>query len=118
MSDAFFRDLRLPEPAHHLEVGSGSRADQTGPTMIACEAVALRSRDRGMPEEINRLVADAITDLLWTPSPDPDANLLAEGVPAGKIDCIGNIMIDSFEMRRARIASLARTSCSAPCRPP
>ena len=60
----------------------------------------LRSRDRRMPEEINRLVTDAIADLLWTPSPDADANLRAEGVPAGKIDCIGNIMIDSFEMLR------------------
>jgi UDP-N-acetylglucosamine 2-epimerase (non-hydrolysing) len=39
MSDAFFRDLRLPEPAHHLEVGSGSHAEQTGRTMIAYEAV-------------------------------------------------------------------------------
>jgi UDP-N-acetylglucosamine 2-epimerase (non-hydrolysing) len=142
MSDAFFRDLRLPEPAHHLEVGSGSHAEQTGRTMIAYEQVCgrerpdviivvgdvnataacamvgaklcipvvhleagLRSRDRTMPEEINRLVTDAIADLLWTPSPDADANLRAEGVPADKIDCIGNIMIDSFEMLRERIES-------------
>ena len=56
-----------------------------------------------MPEEINRLVTDAISDLLWTPSRDADANLLAEGIPAEKIDCIGNIMIDSFEMLRAKI---------------
>ena len=53
-----------------------------------------------MPEEINRLVTDAIADLLWTPSPDADENLRAEGVPAEKIECIGNIMIDSFEMLR------------------
>jgi UDP-N-acetylglucosamine 2-epimerase (non-hydrolysing) len=142
MSDAFFRDLRLPEPAHHLEVGSGSHAEQTGRTMMAYEAVCgrdrpdvivvvgdvnataacamvgaklcipvvhleagLRSRDRTMPEEINRLVTDAIADLLWTPSPDADVNLRAEGVPAEKIDCIGNIMIDSFEMLRERIES-------------
>jgi UDP-N-acetylglucosamine 2-epimerase (non-hydrolysing) len=63
----------------------------------------LRSRDRRMPEEINRLVTDAIADLLWTPSKDADANLIAEGVPAHKIACIGNIMLDSFEMLRARI---------------
>jgi UDP-N-acetylglucosamine 2-epimerase (non-hydrolysing) len=63
----------------------------------------LRSRDRRMPEEINRLVTDAIADLLWTPSKDADANLIAEGVPAQKIDCIGNIMIDSFEMLREKI---------------
>lgn len=140
MSDAFFRDLHLPEPAHHLEVGSGTHAQQTGRTMMAYESVCeqerpdaivvvgdvnataacamvgaklwipvvhleagLRSRDRRMPEEINRLVTDAISDLLWTPSPDADANLLAEGVPASKIECIGNIMIDSFEMLRERI---------------
>jgi UDP-N-acetylglucosamine 2-epimerase (non-hydrolysing) len=65
----------------------------------------LRSRDRTMPEEINRLVTDAIADLLWTPSADADANLRAEGVSAEKIDCIGNIMIDSFEMLRERIAA-------------
>jgi UDP-N-acetylglucosamine 2-epimerase (non-hydrolysing) len=65
----------------------------------------LRSRDRRMPEEINRLVTDAIADVLWTPSPDGDENLLAEGVPAEKIDRIGNIMIDSFEMLREGIQS-------------
>jgi len=63
----------------------------------------LRSRDRTMPEEINRLVTDAIADVLWTPSEDGDENLLAEGVPAEKIDRIGNIMIDSFEMLRETI---------------
>jgi UDP-N-acetylglucosamine 2-epimerase (non-hydrolysing) len=51
-----------------------------------------------MPEEINRLVTDAISD-------DADANLLAEGIPADKIDCIGNIMIDSFEMLREKIVA-------------
>jgi UDP-N-acetylglucosamine 2-epimerase (non-hydrolysing) len=145
MSDAFFRDLRLPAPDHHLEVGSGSHAEQTGRTMIAYEAVCqasrpdaivvvgdvnataacamvgaklwipvvhleagLRSRDRRMPEEINRLVTDAIADVLWTPSRDGDANLIAEGVPAQKIDCIGNIMLDSFEMLRAKIEATDR----------
>jgi UDP-N-acetylglucosamine 2-epimerase (non-hydrolysing) len=144
MSEAFFCDLRLPEPAHTLEIGSGSHAEQTGRTMIAYEAVCqrerpaaivvvgdvnaspacalvgaklwipvahleagLRSRDRRMPEEINRLVTDAISDLLWTPSRDADANLIAEGVPPEKIDCVGNIMIDSFEMLRARIEAAA-----------
>ncbi len=63
----------------------------------------LRSRDRQMPEEINRLVTDAIADVLWTPSADADENLLAEGVSADHIDLIGNIMIDSFEMLRDKI---------------
>lgn len=142
MSDAFFRDLRLPEPAHHLEVGSGTHAEQTGRTMIAYEQVCqrerpaaivvvgdvnataacamvgaklwipvvhleagLRSRDRSMPEEINRLVTDAIADLLWTPSPDADANLVAEGIARERIERIGNIMIDSLEMLRDRVES-------------
>ena len=65
----------------------------------------LRSGDRKMPEEINRLVTDAIADVLWTPSPDADENLLAEGVISDRIDRIGNIMIDSFEMLRDGIES-------------
>ena len=69
----------------------------------------LRSGDRRMPEEINRLVTDAIADVLWTPSADADENLIAEGVSAKNIDLIGNIMIDSFEMLRDKIeASTAR----------
>lgn len=69
----------------------------------------LRSGDRKMPEEINRLVTDAIADVLWTPSTDADENLLSEGVARERIDLIGNIMIDSFEMLRDSInASVAR----------
>lgn len=63
----------------------------------------LRSGDRRMPEEINRLVTDAIADVLWTPSIDADANLIAEGKTTDQIDLIGNIMIDSFEMLRGKI---------------
>ena len=63
----------------------------------------LRSRDRSMPEEINRIVTDAVADLLWTPSPDADDNLLAEGVPAERIERVGNIMIDAYEHQHARI---------------
>ena len=69
----------------------------------------LRSGDRKMPEEINRLVTDAIADVLWTPSTDADENLVSEGVARERIDLIGNIMIDSFEMLRDSInASVAR----------
>ena len=69
----------------------------------------LRSGDRSMPEEINRLVTDAIADVLWTPSKDADENLAAEGVTSDKIDLIGNIMIDSFVMLKDKIeASNAR----------
>ena len=141
MSDAFFRNLKLPDPAIHLSVGSGTHAQQTGNVMIAYEKVlmdgdrpdlaivvgdvnstaavalasvklgvkvahleaGLRSFDRTMPEEINRIVTDALADILWTPSPDAGANLLREGVPAEKIEMVGNIMIDSLEMMRQAI---------------
>jgi UDP-N-acetylglucosamine 2-epimerase (non-hydrolysing) len=63
----------------------------------------LRSRDRTMPEEINRIATDAVADVLWTPSPDADVNLAAEGVPAERITRVGNIMLDSFEMKRPAI---------------
>ncbi|MCF8107699.1 MAG: UDP-N-acetylglucosamine 2-epimerase (non-hydrolyzing) [Desulfohalobiaceae bacterium] len=142
MSDAFFRDLRLPEPGIHLGVGSGSHAGQTGRVMMAYEDIlieqkpdlvvvvgdvnstmaatiaaaklgirvahleaGLRSFDRTMPEEINRVVTDSLADLLWTPSPDGDVNLLREGVNREKIVRVGNIMIDSLEMLRESIES-------------
>ncbi len=56
----------------------------------------LRSFDRGMPEEINRLVTDQLADLLFTPSEDGDQNLAREGIPAGKVYRVGNVMIDSL----------------------
>src|SRR5215470_13659070 len=56
----------------------------------------LRSFDRTMPEEINRLVTDQISDLLFTPSSDGDENLLKEGVATEKIFCVGNVMIDTL----------------------
>ena len=67
----------------------------------------LRSGDRAMPEEINRVATDAVADVLWTPSSDGDANLLAEGIPAQRITRVGNIMLDSFEMIRGRIDAAA-----------
>jgi UDP-N-acetylglucosamine 2-epimerase (non-hydrolysing) len=154
MSDAFFQDLRLPEPHIHLGAGSGSHAEQTGRVMIAYEKVVmeqrpdmvvvvgdvnstiactlaatkvvyslsendpvtglnrplvahleagLRSFDRTMPEEVNRLATDVLADLLWTPSPDGDEHLLHEGVATEKIVRVGNIMIDSLEMMREHI---------------
>jgi UDP-N-acetylglucosamine 2-epimerase (non-hydrolysing) len=56
----------------------------------------LRSFDRTMPEEINRLVTDQLADLLFTPSEDGDFNLQKEGIPAEKIFRVGNVMIDSL----------------------
>ena len=164
MSDAFFKDLELPEPDIHLGIGSGSHAEQTGKVMIAYEKVlmehrpdlvivvgdvnstmactlsaskisynpsnpsnsinptnpnnperpliahleaGLRSFDRTMPEEINRIVTDSLVDILWTPSPDGDENLLREGISKENIECVGNIMIDSLEMLRNKIEKQA-----------
>ena len=148
MSDAFFKDLNLPDPHIHLGAGSGSHAEQTGKVMIAYEKIVLetkpdlvvvvgdvnstiactlaatkisydappmkrpivahleaglRSFDRSMPEEVNRLATDVLADALWTPSPDGDENLIKEGINPDKITRIGNIMIDSFEMLRSKI---------------
>lgn len=133
MSDAFFRDLELPEPDVYLGVGSASHAAQTAAVMAAFEPVVLReqpdwvvvvgdvnstlacalvcaklgvrvahveaglrSRDRTMPEEINRVLTDQISDLLFTPSADADENLLAEGIRPERIRLVGNVMIDSL----------------------
>ena len=56
----------------------------------------LRSGDRSMPEEINRLVTDRLADLLLTPSRDADATLRAEGEPEAEIVFVGNVMIDTL----------------------
>jgi UDP-N-acetylglucosamine 2-epimerase (non-hydrolysing) len=71
---------------------------------VAHVEAGLRSRDRTMPEEINRLLTDQLADLLLTPSTDADQNLLAEGIPAERIRFVGNIMIDSLlgQLDRAR----------------
>ncbi len=71
---------------------------------VAHVEAGLRSRDRSMPEEINRLLTDQIADLLLTPSPDADENLRAEGIPEERIRFVGNVMIDSLQknLDRAR----------------
>jgi UDP-N-acetylglucosamine 2-epimerase (non-hydrolysing) len=56
----------------------------------------LRSFDRTMPEEINRIVTDRLVDLLLTPSRDADEQLLSEGEPAAEIEFVGNVMIDTL----------------------
>ena len=78
--------VKLLIPVAHLEAG-------------------LRSFDRTMPEEINRLVTDQICNLLWTPSQDGNDNLIKEGVSEDKIDLVGNIMLDSFEILRDKISN-------------
>lgn len=63
---------------------------------VAHVEAGLRSFDRTMPEEVNRIVTDALADLLLTPSEDGDANLLREGVASERIRCVGNVMIDAL----------------------
>lgn len=63
---------------------------------VAHVEAGLRSFDRTMPEEINRLVTDQLADLLFTPSPDADEQLLREGIPPERIRFVGNVMIDSL----------------------
>ena len=70
---------------------------------VAHIEAGLRSFDRTMPEEINRLVTDSLADILWTHSSDADQNLINEGIDKNKIKMVGNIMIDSFELLRDKI---------------
>ncbi len=146
MSGQFFRDLGIPQPQFHLEVGSGSHAQQTAEIMKRIEPVletvrpravvvvgdvnstaaaamvakklgidvvhaeaGLRSFDRTMPEEINRIVTDSITDIFLITEESGRANLLREGVPAERIHLVGNLMIDSLRqnLERARESDIA-----------
>jgi UDP-N-acetylglucosamine 2-epimerase (non-hydrolysing) len=128
LSGAFFDQLGMLEPDVHLAVGSGSHAEQTAAVMVGVERAlstlgaslaaaklgvavvhleaGLRSRDWSMPEEINRVVADRVSDLLLCHCDEAVENLRAEGVPDGRIAMVGNTMIDSlFALReRARAA--------------
>lgn len=70
---------------------------------VAHLEAGLRSFDRSMPEELNRLVTDVLADMLWTPSADANENLIREGISPDKIHLVGNIMIDSLEMLREKI---------------
>jgi UDP-N-acetylglucosamine 2-epimerase (non-hydrolysing) len=70
---------------------------------VAHVEAGLRSFDRTMPEEINRILTDSISDLLLTPSPDGNENLKKEGIPDEKVKLVGNVMIDSL-LRNLKIA--------------
>src|SRR5438045_5771283 len=63
---------------------------------VAHVEAGLRSFDRSMPEELNRLVTDTLADLLLTPSEDGNRNLEREGIPPEKIHFVGNVMIDTL----------------------
>jgi len=80
---------------------------------VAHVEAGLRSFDRDMPEEINRLVTDQVADLLLTPSADGDTNLLREGVTPQRIRRVGNVMIDTL----VRLLPQSRAP-ELPLRPP
>ena len=69
---------------------------------VAHVEAGLRSYDRTMPEEINRLLTDQISDYLFTPSSDADENLEREGIPQDKIFLVGNVMVDSLLFNKVR----------------
>lgn len=92
---------RPADDADHVNGSVGYRP------LIAHLEAGLRSFDRSMPEEVNRLATDVLADILWTPSADGDQNLLREGTAPEKIVRVGNIMIDSLEMLRHKIEKLA-----------
>jgi UDP-N-acetylglucosamine 2-epimerase (non-hydrolysing) len=81
-------------------------AVKKGIAVVHVEA-GLRSFDRGMPEEINRVLTDQISDLLFTTEPDGERNLRREGVDPTKVHFVGNVMIDTLLMNRSRAATPA-----------
>jgi UDP-N-acetylglucosamine 2-epimerase (non-hydrolysing) len=83
---------------------------------IAHVEAGLRSRDRAMPEEVNRIVTDRLSDVLLAPSSDAVDNLLAEGEPASEVFLVGNIMIDSL-LRHLPAARLERVADRIPVKP-
>lgn len=81
---------------------SGSGAEEYFIPKLAHVEAGLRSFDRTMPEEINRMVTDSISDYLFTTEESANRNLLNEGVPPEKISFVGNVMIDTLLRHRSR----------------
>lgn len=132
MSDVFFRELDIPSPAYHLNIGSGAHGMQTGRMMEAIETVlladppdrvlvygdtnstlagalaaaklhipvahveaGLRSFNRRMPEEVNRVLTDHLADLLFVPTETAMGNLRREGIAGSGVHFIGDVMYDA-----------------------
>ena len=153
MSAVFFDELDLPQPDHHLGVGSGSHAAQTAAILERSDVViraeapdrvvvfgdtnstlagalaaaklnvpvahveaGLRSGNRSMPEEINRIVTDHVSDYLFAPTEAAVAHLRREGIAAG-VTLTGDIMYDALLQNSARAderASVLRDLCLRP----
>ncbi|MFZ4578022.1 MAG: non-hydrolyzing UDP-N-acetylglucosamine 2-epimerase [Myxococcota bacterium] len=103
--DAFRPDLVLVAGDVNSTLACAIVASKRGHAVGHIEA-GLRSGDWQMPEEINRVVTDRVSDLLLTPSSDGDAHLLAEGTEAWRIRRVGNCMIDSLRTHLDRARSL------------
>ena len=99
----FERVLRGEQP--HLVVVVGDVNSTLAAALVCAKEriplahveAGLRSGDRAMPEEVNRVLTDHMCDLLFTTCPDGNVNLLAEGIDREKLRCVGNTMIDSLE---------------------
>jgi UDP-N-acetylglucosamine 2-epimerase (non-hydrolysing) len=146
MSDVFFEELEIPAPTYHLEVGSGSHAEQTAKIMVryetvcrddrpdivlvvgdvnstlACSIVAkklgiavahveagLRSDDLSMPEEINRMVTDAISDYFFVTEKSGVDNLIREGKARDRIHFVGHVMIDNLFYQVEKLGRIGTT---------
>ena len=132
MSSQFFEELQIPQPAYHLDIGSGTHGHQTGQMLAAIEDVlltekpdwvlvygdtnstlagalaaaklhipiahveaGLRSFNRKMPEEINRITTDHLSTLLFAPTDNGSQQLLKEGIDLDKILNVGDVMYDA-----------------------
>jgi UDP-GlcNAc3NAcA epimerase len=144
MSDVFFDELAMPEPAHHLGVSGGHHGEMTARMLTGIERVilderpdwvlvygdtnstlagalaatkvhvpvahleaGLRSGNRGMPEEVNRVLTDHASDLLLPPTAAAVHNLRREGIPDSRVRLVGDVMLDAalFYGSRASLRS-------------
>ena len=140
MSQVFFTELGIPEPAYHLGVGSGSHAAQTAAMLTRLEPVivdeapdavmvygdtnstlaaaltaakvhvpvvhveaGLRSFNRYMPEEINRILTDQLADVLFAPTVAAAEHLAREGTDPSRVHVVGDVMLDA-SLRFAELA--------------
>jgi UDP-N-acetylglucosamine 2-epimerase (non-hydrolysing) len=108
-------ELFAKEPPHLLVVVGDVNSTMAGALVavkmgvpVAHLEAGLRSFDRAMPEEINRIVTDSISDRLLISCRDAEPHLLQEGIPAAKIRFVGNVMIDSLVMLLPRAAASDR----------
>jgi UDP-N-acetylglucosamine 2-epimerase (non-hydrolysing) len=123
---AFERVLSELRPRPSLVVVPGDVNSTVAAALVAAKAgvpvahleAGLRSRDRSMPEEVNRVVTDHLSDLLLTPSADADENLRGEGIEAGRVARVGNLMVDTLRahLPRARALRVAEGMGLAPGR--